>query len=105
MLLENSKSDKISVGIAAEHMSIRCDYLQGQKCVQNGSGCDAVLGEKPVNLADYILRLAIKSDVLDYRIVGVIRIKSSPVTGLEWPRGFQEVVIRIKLRENSCISV
>jgi len=64
MLLANGNGD-ISVGIGAEYMSIRCDYLQGHKCVQNGSGSDAVLGKKPVNLADYILRLAIKSYILD----------------------------------------
>ena len=65
MLLEISKRDNVSLGLEAEYISIRCDYLQGHKCVQTGSGGDAVLGKKPVKLADYILPLATKSDILD----------------------------------------
>jgi len=65
MLLENNKSDDISVGIGAEYMSIRCEYLQEHRCLETGSGSDAVLGKNPLNLADNTFRLAMKSDIFD----------------------------------------
>jgi hypothetical protein len=74
MFRENSKSD-ISVSIGAEYVSNRCDYLQGHKCFQTGSGSNAGLGKKSLNLVDIILRLAIKSYIFDLRIVGVYRFK------------------------------
>jgi hypothetical protein len=61
---KTSKSD-ISVCVGAEYMSIRCDYLQGHKCLQTGSGSDAGLGNKTLNLADTNLRLAIKSYIFN----------------------------------------